>query len=190
MKKVFRLCVDAGHGKNNTGNGGFDTGAVSGGMRECDIALAWALTLKHYCVLAQIPIFMTRDDNEDDARLAVRDERAEAAGCTHLVSIHCNSASASATGVETFYRDARDKEWAQLVQAAGISATGLKSRGLKHESDAARGRLAIFNFDGPAALLETGFISNVTDRSIIAVRETRVKFAEKLVAQIQQMRAA
>jgi N-acetylmuramoyl-L-alanine amidase len=182
----FRLAIDAGHGSNNSGNGEFDSGAVAGGMRECDIALAWALTLKHHCVLAQIPVWLTRDDNEDEARLAVRDERAELAGCTHLLSIHCNSGSASATGVETFYRDARDKEWAALVQTAGVSATGLKNRGVKHESDSARGRLAIFDFEGPAALLETGFISNLKDRSIIAVRETRVKFAEKLVAAIQQ----
>lgn len=184
--KQIRLCIDAGHGQNNTGNGGFDTGAVAGGMRECDIALAWALTLKHYCVLAQIPVWLTRNDNQDEARLAVRDERAELAGCTHLISIHCNSGTGSATGVETFYRDARDKEWAALVQAAGVSATGLKNRGVKHESDRVptsrgwRGRLAIFDFDGPAALLETGFISNLKDRSIIAVRETRIKFAEKL----------
>jgi N-acetylmuramoyl-L-alanine amidase len=200
--KQIRLCIDAGHGQNNTGNGGFDTGATAGGMRECDIALAWALTLKHHCVLAQIPVFMTRDDNAEDARLAVRDERAEQAGCTHLISIHCNSGAASATGVETFYRvrqngvlAARDKDWAQMVQAAGVSATGLKNRGVKHESDRVptsrgwRGRLAIFDFDGPAALLETGFISNLKDRSIIAVRETRIKFAEKLLAAILTTRS-
>jgi N-acetylmuramoyl-L-alanine amidase len=188
MKPIL-LCLDAGHGNRNTGNG-FDSGIVAGGMRECDIALDWVLTVKQYCVQAGIPVFLTRGNNTDADPVGTRAARAAEAGCTHFLSIHTNGATGKASGVEAYYRDENDKQWAQIVLNCGVSATGLKSRGLKTEQDSQHSRLAVLG--GPkamaACLLETGFLDNVTDRSIISVKATRIKFAERLVTAIEQIR--
>jgi N-acetylmuramoyl-L-alanine amidase len=101
---------------------------------------------------------------------------AAAAHCTHFLSIHCNAADGKATGVEVFYRDSQDKIFAQLVLDSLVEATGLKSRGLKRESDSQHSRLAVLDFGPPACLAEIGFLDNPHDRSVIRNREVRLKF--------------
>lgn len=181
------VCIDPGHGMGNRTEGRFDSGAVANGMRESDIVLDWSLALKAAFVEAGIPYFLIRDDSTDPTPVGRRADQATLAGCGLLLSIHCNSGPDSATGVETFYRDSDDLAWARRVQIACVKATGLKSRGCKSESDSQHGRLAVLKFKGPAALLETGFLSNITDRSIIASRETRIRFARSLVAGLREI---
>jgi N-acetylmuramoyl-L-alanine amidase len=174
---MTKIAIDPGHGNSNRKAGIFDPGAVSGSATEADIVLQWALTGKW--VLSNefgIAVWLTRDDDSDPTPVSTRDDKAEAAGCTHFLSIHCNAATPQATGTETYYRDGVDKIFAQKVQAAAVSALGLRDRGLKIESAGQHSRLAIFNFDGPAALLETGFIDNTNDRRMITTRDCRVSF--------------
>lgn len=179
----LRLCIDAGHGNKNSGlNAGYDSGATAGGVAEADVALAWALAGRWLAKEYGIEVYLTRDDDSDPTPVGGRDEQAERAGCTHFLSIHCNSGGSAASGTETFYRDDRDKQWAAVVNAAGVAAMGGKNRGVKHESESARKRLAVFDFDGQAALLETGFITNAGDRKKVQQRDTRVAFWRHLFA--------
>jgi N-acetylmuramoyl-L-alanine amidase len=108
----------------------------------------------------------------------------EQAGCSHLISLHCNAAGPTASGTETFYRDSADKAWATKVQASAMEAMAGKNRGLKTEKDSQHSRLAIFDFDGPAALLEIGFVTHSGDRAKMLQRETRVKFWNSLLTQL------
>jgi len=181
----MKLCIDAGHGNSNRRNGIYDPGATVGHYTEADIVLQVALTGKWLCAQAGIETFLTRDDDSDPAPVGSRDDRAEAADCTHFLALHCNAASGNATGTETYYRDGADKRFAQQVQDAALLGWELKSRGLKTEADSQHSRLAVFDFDGPAALLEIGFIDNETDRPRMLSRERRIKFWEKLIAALK-----
>jgi len=172
----MKLAIDPGHGMSNKRDDVFDPGAVAVGVRECDIALEWALTGKYILPQYGINHFLTRDDNLDEVPVGRRDDMAAAAHCTHFLSIHCNAADGKATGVEVYYRDTADRAFAQLVLDSLIEATGLKSRGLKRESDSQHSRLAVLDFGPPACLAEIGFLDNPHDRSVIRDREVRLKF--------------
>jgi N-acetylmuramoyl-L-alanine amidase len=172
----MKLAIDPGHGMSNKRDNVFDPGAVAAGVRECDIALEWALTGKYILPQYGINHFLTRDDNLDEVPVGRRDDMAAAAHCTHFLSIHCNAADGKATGVEVYYRDISDRAFAQLVLDSLVEATGLKSRGLKRESDSQHSRLAVLDFGPPACLAEIGFLDNPHDRSVIRDREVRLKF--------------
>ena len=172
----MKLAIDPGHGMSNKRDDVFDPGAVAAGVRECDIALEWALTGKYILPQYGINHFLTRDDNLDEVPVGRRDDMAAAAHCTHFLSIHCNAADGKATGVEVYYRDISDRAFAQLVLDSLVEATGLKSRGLKRESESQHSRLAVLDFDPPACLAEIGFLDNPHDRSMIRDREVRLKF--------------
>jgi N-acetylmuramoyl-L-alanine amidase len=170
----LKLAIDPGHGMGNRSPGRFDPGAVSSGELESAIALDWALTGKHILHQAGIDCFLIRDDQTDPTPIGTRDDKAELAGCTHFISLHCNAGGG--TGVETFYRDAQDKAFASEIQSAALQATGGANRGIKHESATRHGKLAVFGFDGPACLLELGFIDNKVDRKWLKSKEARIKF--------------
>ena len=177
----MRLCIDPGHGKDNRKPNSYDTGAEAAGVSEADVALQIALTGKWLCKQRGIECWLTRESDQDSDPVGSRDDRAEANGCTHFLSIHLNCADGKASGTETFYRDGADKAWARKVQEAAKAAWGLNDRGLKTESDSQHSRLAVFDFDGPAALLEVGFIDHPLDRARAQDRERRIAFWSALL---------
>lgn len=181
----LKIAIDPGHGNSNRKSGKYDPGAVGGGLEEADIALTWALTLKACCVEAGVPFFLTRDDDRDPTPVGQRDDQAERANCTHFISLHCNAGGG--TGTETFFRDARDSVLAAIVNACAISALGTKNRGLKSEGMSQHQRLAIFDFDGPACLLEIGFIDNANDRLKMTSRDNRIAFARRLIGELKAL---
>lgn len=178
----MKLCIDPGHGFNNRGNNKYDPGACAGGVAEADIALQWGLTLKWVCAQNGIDVWMTRDDDKDSDYVGTRDNRANAEGCTHFISLHCNAATAQASGAEVFYRDNADYIFGKKVLAAALSAMGSKDRGMKTESQSQHSRLAVMDFKGAACLLEIGFITNTAERTKMLDRDVRLAFAQKLVA--------
>ncbi|MGC4043505.1 MAG: N-acetylmuramoyl-L-alanine amidase [Armatimonas sp.] len=176
----MKLCIDPGHGNSNRKSGVYDPGAEYGKDTEAAIVLEWALTGKWIAKERGIPVFLTRDDDSDPTPVSTRDDRAEQAGCTHFLSLHCNAASGSAHGTETYYRDSQDKAFAQKIQQAALKALELRDRGLKTESDSQHTRLAVLDFKGPASLLELGFIDAnaeiAPDRGRLKDRNRRITF--------------
>lgn len=175
----MKVCIDPGHGMANTKPSTYDPGAQSAGYNEADITLAWALTLKFLLLQVGIPCCLTRDDPSDPDPVGSRDDRAEAAACSHFISIHCNEGGG--TGVEAYYRDTADQALGQKVKDAVVKATGLKDRGLKREGDSQHTKLAVFDFDGPCTLVEVGFIDNALDRGRITSREVRIAACQGIV---------
>lgn len=185
----LKLCIDAGHGRSNRSIGVYDPGAVSRtGLTEADIALDWALTLKWVCAKEGVEFFLTRDDDSDNAPVGQRDEKAELAGCTHFLSIHCNAAgSYNGTGVESFYRDKRDEQLAKLALDSVLEVPGCpETRGVKHERLTHHGRLAIMDFDGPCTILEIGFITRPSDVKFMVSRNSRLTFAMIFVRKLKE----
>lgn len=178
---MLKIAIDPGHGYGNLNTKTYDPGAVSGGTSEAEIVLQWALTGKWVLTQAGIPVWLSRDDDRDVAPVALRDDMATNAGCTHFVSLHCNAGPILATGTETFYRDDNDKPLADIAQYSALQALGLRNRGVKNEGASQHPRLAILDFDGPACLLELGFITNPGDRSRLKDRERRVAFWREFV---------
>jgi N-acetylmuramoyl-L-alanine amidase len=87
------VVIDAGHGAH-------DPGAVSAYAAEKDVVLAIALKLKAYLEAQGIQVVMTRSD---DTFLELKERAAFATPNINLfVAVHANSASESASGVETW----------------------------------------------------------------------------------------
>lgn len=182
----MKICIDAGHGVGNITPGRYDPGAVSK-VEEADITLAWALTGKWVLRKAGIPVWLTREQDDDEAPLAARSQRAEAEGCTHLISVHCNaSANFDAHGVESFYRALQNKPFAAMAANNAAAALQISIRGVKHESNSQHNRLAILDFKGTCALLELGFITNMLERSRMQERSRRIKFWELMAEDLKE----
>lgn len=184
----MRLAIDPGHGMSNRYPGKYDPGAPCEGYEEASIALDWALTLKHIASERGIECFLTRKDAKESVPISIRARRAHDAKCTHFISLHCNaSEKPAANGTETFYRDSADKRLAAVAQKAALKALGLRDRGLKDESASQHARLAVFGFQGPACLVELGFITNRKDRGRMLERERRIAFAEALLDGLERL---
>ncbi|MDO9354274.1 MAG: N-acetylmuramoyl-L-alanine amidase [Solirubrobacteraceae bacterium] len=169
----MKICIDPGHGMSNRQSGVFDPGAthVENGFQfqEAVIALRYALTLKDALRARQVEVFMTRDDATDHTPVGKRAAMARSAGCDALVSIHLNDFDDdSANGVEVLYGRAGSEGLAASLQTALLAATGLRDRRIKQRPD-----LAVLKFDGPAALIELGFIANDGDRARLLSADTR-----------------
>jgi N-acetylmuramoyl-L-alanine amidase len=160
----MKVCIDPGHGMSNRSPGVFDPGCThregSTDFKESDIVLKYGLTLKDVLRARNIEVFMTRDDDTDPAPVDRRARSAKDAGCDKFVSIHVNAAEVEqANGVEVLYNDNGDKAFAEKMQKALIKVMKLKDRGAKKRTD-----LAVLKFNGPAVLIELGFIANDKDR--------------------------
>jgi N-acetylmuramoyl-L-alanine amidase len=178
----MKICVDPGHGMSNRAPGVFDPGAThtENGFqfREADIALSYGLKLKDVLRAEHHEVFMTRDDNTDHAPVSRRAKNAKDAGCEAFVSLHLNSAEDDdARGLEVLFRD--DDELAREMKDELIEITGLRDRGIKKRLD-----LAVLKFNGPAILIELGFIGNDDDRAVLlnqAIREKICKGVAKIL---------
>lgn len=158
--KPERICIDAGHGRDNAAPGRFDPGAVAGDVQEAALVFDYALELEEACREFGLDVFLTRRSAAEAAPLASRSRRALAAGCRFLLSLHANaSANPNAHGVEGLYRSAGSCGVASRLSAAAAQALGLRDRGAKRRDD-----VAVLRFSaGPAVLLELGFLTNPGD---------------------------
>ena len=103
-----RVCLDPGHG-------GSAPGAVNGSLREADINLDVALTLKDHLKDDGIDVVMTRDDISTKSTRD-RYEFCNSANATLMVSIHTNSvADTSIDGTLAIYFHKDDRVLAQAL---------------------------------------------------------------------------
>jgi len=176
----MKIAIDPGHGMSNATSGVFDPGAVAREagetFREADMVLRYGLALKDILRSRGIEVFMTRDDDEDRAPVGERAGNAERAGCDVFVSLHMNSFEApSANGLEVLFRDNADAAFAKAMHDGLVEVTGLRPRGTPQ-----RTKLAVLKFEGPAILIELGFISNTRDRTELLNPEMRARVCAKI----------
>lgn len=148
----MKVCIDAGHG-------GKDSGAVGAKVTEKWIALDVANRVATKLQNSGMEVVMTRD-SDYFVELADRATISNNTGADIFVSIHCNSASESATGTEVWNYPgaAEDKRLAQSILDKLIVRTGFRNRGVKEEN------FAVLRLTKcPAALVELGFISNLQE---------------------------
>lgn len=166
------LGIDRGHGHG-------DCGAVGNGFRE-DIKVrevAEELEKLHKQYDKKYMIL----DNENN--LSGRVNRANTSKVDCYLSIHLNSAGATATGVETLIhaRGGNAEKIAKTVQDKVASTLGLANRGVRVAKEYLKKDLYVLkNTTMPAILVECCFISNKSDMQKFNARKIAVAIFEGL----------
>jgi len=163
----MKIFIDPGH------NGrGIDPGAVGpSGLLEADVTLAVAKLVNAKLQAIGIETKMYRNGDipyyggNSSSDLKQRCNVANNWGANYFISIHCNSASSTARGTETFcYKfGGNGEKLARCIQDRLIHAVGLTNRGVKEGNFA-----VIRDTSMPAVLVELAFISNPTEEQILA----------------------
>lgn len=154
------VVLDAGHG-------GSDSGATGNGLREKDLTLKIVQSAKSYFDKnSGYKVYYTRLSDWYPS-LSYRSDLANNVGADRFISVHINSASASAHGTETLYNSKGYKsssgltsyKWSDKVHDYVRPATGFTNRGLKNRT----GLAVLRNTKTASSLTEIGFISNKTE---------------------------
>jgi N-acetylmuramoyl-L-alanine amidase len=168
-ERGITVVVDAGHG-------GKDQGCSYGEILEKDINLQIAQLLEKKLEKAGFRVIMTRED-DTFISLGRRVEVAEEAKVDAFVSIHVDSYTddESINGASVYYETGADggRVLARELFAAIDSASGVPTRKVT-ESDL----YVLRNTTMPAALVETGYITNSTDRENLQSEKFQKKLAD------------
>ncbi|MBI3927307.1 MAG: N-acetylmuramoyl-L-alanine amidase [Armatimonadetes bacterium] len=173
------ICIDAGHG-------GSDPGAVnrSLGVTEAEVTLDIANRLAAILKKQGWNVVMTRNADRDvswagsSARqeLGARAKVANDLKADLFLSIHCNaSASSQSNGTSLHYFKRADHLLAQDLQGSLLSGTGRANRGLQ------KNRFYVLaHTEMPAVLVETAFLTNPAEGSLLRDPDYRQRVAESL----------
>jgi N-acetylmuramoyl-L-alanine amidase len=171
----YTICVDAGHG-------GTDPGAVANGVKEKDVNLAIALKVAKLLEEDGAKVVLTRD-GDYFVTLGGRVRIANSAGCNIFISIHANSGPSSASGFEVYhyYGSSRGNILATYVDEEIAKVIPLKNRGVKEA-----GFYVLRYTSMPAILIETGFVTNTYDVSIITDESYQWRYAYAILHGVQR----
>jgi len=161
------IVIDPGHGGNDPGSLNRSVGLV-----ESHVTFAIAQRLKTDLEHAGWHVVLTREGDyevgdpggNDDQELQARCDIANAAGARLFISVHVNaSTSSSPNGVTTYYWKPEDRIFAQTIEAAAALSTGVADAGIHRENF-----YVIHHTFMPAILVETAYLSNPHDASLLA----------------------
>lgn len=175
LNELMKICLDAGHGGN-------DSGAVGqSGLNESDVVLAITKLVEALLLTGDYEVLLTRTE---DVYVAL-DRRCyicNAWQSNYFVSIHCNSDGPTAKGIETLYKTEAGLELAIPIQDALVAITDDIDRSVKKRDD-----LAVLNGTScPAILAEVGFISHPETEAKLATDDYKDLIAEAIVLGITQ----
>ena len=183
------IVIDPGHG-------GYDPGAIGGKVNEKDVALAISLLVRDKLEDEGYNVVMTRSadtypslqDRVDIASKATDGEKIPAL----YVSIHCNSVdnNPGVNGTQVYYHP--DSKYgtilAENIYNRNLVNTTLTPRQVHDGS----GLFVIRKTIQPAALVETAFISNDSDREYLTSKEGQEALAtgivEGIIETMEQMK--
>ncbi|SCI72556.1 N-acetylmuramoyl-L-alanine amidase LytC precursor [uncultured Clostridium sp.] len=172
----YKVFVDPGHG-------GQDSGAVGNGHYEDELNLAIAKKVEQKLIAKGIEVKMSRNSDEFIS-LGDRANMANQYAPDVFVSIHQNSAgTTSANGIETYYHTNKGdhRPYAQDIQTNAINETGVRSRGIKSANFA-----VLRETNMPAALFESGFITNPSESANLADPSYQDKLANGIANGIEK----
>jgi N-acetylmuramoyl-L-alanine amidase len=198
---VSLVIIDPGHG-------GIDSGTISGGILEKDLALDVAQRVRRLVHLQGFETLLTRE-SDDYKSLANRADFANRQRDCIFVSIHFDEAQrAASTGVETYYaahqfeRAFPFSSWLPFLQHTSAESPDILSQSLagfiqeslvKRTQAFDRGTRAaqffvIANVRHPAVLVEGGFLTNKDDVAKLASEDYRERMAAAICEGILQYR--
>lgn len=153
----------------------YDSGAVNpnSGLRECDVSAKVGNAVKEYLEAAGCECQLLQSDNLYwDSQYADRNvsvvQSANDWPADIFISIHCNAANGQARGteVECYSRMSNGGNLAQCIQNQIVGALGTVDRGVKEMP----GLIVLKHTDMPAVLVETAFIDNDDDATLLVDR--------------------
>ena len=154
MTKIF---INPGHCV------GVDPGACGNGLKEAEVVLKVGRRVQDYLQAVGLVTKVFQYDG-----LGEISYDANQWGADLFLSIHCNAATGSASGTETFYCEGSEKgkKFASAVQNQIVKSLGTVDRGIKTN------RLYVTsNTNAPAILVELAFIDNSSDAKLLAEQE-------------------
>ena len=178
------LILDPGHG-------GIDGGAVAyNGVKESDLNLSIALRLRDLADFYGLPTVMTRQDDSrhtDTERysehedLVWRAEQINAAGGGLCLSIHQNTFPTSQpSGAQVLYGAGEEsRRLGECLQ--GCIVCNLQPENRRVAQPASRGLYLPAHVDCPFALVECGFLSNLSDLQKLSDESYQKSFAAVLL---------
>jgi len=174
-KSVYTIVLDAGHG-------GSDPGAptVSGKWEK---TFTLAVVLKVRQELAgdpRINVVLTRD-SDTYPTLDDRVNLAESVGADLFLSVHGNSFTPNIRGTETYYTRPESLEFAKVMHAKVVAATGFPDNGVRQKSLKVTRDTTM-----PAVLLEIGYLSNKTDEAAMFDDAFQSRVAKAIAAGLKQ----
>lgn len=170
----MKIVIDPGHRNNK-----HDCGAVGNGLKESVLALEIAKMLKEELEACGQTCYLTRNSETETITVDARPRKAKQLGADLLISIHINSASSSAEGIEVLYNT--QKGLAEKVCKGMVEATGAVNRGAKQRTD-----LAVLNGFNNSILLECGFISNPKEAKLMSQKDYKKKLVKGIVKGVAQ----
>ncbi len=185
------VVIDAGHGGNDGGTAFKDSeGNII--LKEKDINLD--IANKVVATLEEMGIRVETTRSTDVFQpLKGRSEFANEIGADLFVSIHVNYFdNPASSGSLTLYSKAKDEKYAdkmsskdvaQIIQDRLFEAIGTRDAGIRSEDDLS----VLRNTTMPAVLIETGFISNEYDRSVLSDPAKRTEAAYAIAEGIKEV---
>lgn len=172
------IFLDAGHG-------GKDSGATGNGLKEKDLTLDICKRIEAGLKNYECDVLMSRTE---DVYLTLNERtgKANAANADVLLSVHINSAEATAKGFETFVYpnvNAGTKAFQNVLHQEIKAKLGasILDRGMKQENFH-----MLRESNMKAVLTENLFISNAADAAKLADDQFKQKIADGHVSGIQQ----
>ncbi len=170
LENTYKVVLDPGHG-------GFDPGAIGAkGTQEKAIVLQISLKIGNILVKNGVQTIYTREIDKTQS-LQEKCDVSNNAKPDFFVSIHANAATPTASGIETYYSSGSvaGKKIAQAVQTELIKGTGRLDRGIK-----TAGFYVLNCTDATAILVETSFVSNLTEEALLITEDYQDKLAKAI----------
>jgi N-acetylmuramoyl-L-alanine amidase len=174
-----RIVIDPGHGKGALTSGVWDPGAV-GHVTEQVINQSVSIILEQK--LTAMGAIVYRMPTESQQIMTInRADVARSFNPDLMISIHCNSAGASATGTEAFYFQPFSQPLARYISNNVAVALGTNNRGSQYNEFQVN-----LQQEFPSSLVELGFVSNYGEAMKLANPAYQDSMANQIVAAIQQ----
>lgn len=167
------IFISAGHNPKGIK---IDPGAIGNGFHEADLAVEFRNLVTQWLNAMGVE-FIT---DKDDERLSDYLKRIKTGNGSVVVEYHFDAAASStATGTTSLIgndADRLDKAFALELVNSTSKHLNIKNRGVKTEAESHRGSLGLMRESGIVALIELGFISNISD--LIAYNENKLQLAK------------
>ena len=135
-----------------------DPGACGNGLREADVVLKIGRRVEGYLRAVGFDVKLFQYDGLGEICFDANNWRANL-----FISIHCNAATGSAKGTETFSSGgAKSTRLAECIQAQLVNSLPVVNRGVKTANF-----YVLKHTDAPAVLVETAFIDNPDDAKLL-----------------------
>ncbi len=189
-----KIVIDPGHG-------GIDSGCIVKNIYEKNINLDISMKVKSYLEQKGFKVVMTRNGDESlykycetgdtlekrdlNARVnKINESNASIFVSIHVDSYHDNTINGS---IVYFFNDKclQSKALAKSIQKSLNSLTADGKKRMSHNSRA-EDYYILRNTSIPGVLVETGFITNSRERSLLNTGEFRQKIAKSIAAGIEQ----